>query len=131
MLREKAIRTGISTECSCLLKFFHPSKKIDEVFVSRTDNDRSTGLIACRKELKKVNRRFQECIVFMHQSFSNEELHCVFNFCKVLKEGQDIDCFDEDTIVGPEESDEASVTKDEGVELPDEVKHLRTTFLSN
>ena len=115
---------GVGAECTVLSKFLHPSKKIDEVLVNRTAHHRLSQLIAIRKEAKRVNRRDQICIVFRHESFSHE-IYCCQRYCKVLKEGAEVDIFSLDNTlegehdVGPENGGE------QGVLLPDNFNQLR------
>ena len=94
MPRPRPLIAGTGAECSVLLKYLHPSKRISEVFPNRTANERLDGLVAIKKDGRKVNKKMQQCIIFRHDRFPNEELHCVTRFCKVLKEGAVEDYFE-------------------------------------
>ena len=75
------------------------------------------------KEVKRVNRRDQECIVFHHDTFPNQEIYCVEKFCKVEEEGAAVDFFDGDSTV-----EDLIVQDDEnGEELSQNFENLQAT----
>ena len=93
-------QAGVGAVCTALSRFIHPSKCINDVLKNRAHNHRLTDLLAVRKELKKVNRKMQMCIIFRHDMFPNEELHCCVRYCRVVKEGACEDFFQSDLFPG-------------------------------
>ena len=90
------LKIGTGAECSVLIKMLHPSKLVADTLINKLDNERLLGLLAIRKEVRRVNCKDKTCIVFRHDQFPNEELYCCAKFCKVLKEGSPTDYFDEE-----------------------------------
>ena len=90
MVRNQKLKAGIGAKCSTLIKFLHPSKLITDTLINTPSSKRLKDLVAVRREVKRVNRREQECIVFHHDTFPNQEIYCVEKFCKVEEEGASI-----------------------------------------
>ena len=80
-------RIGIGAECSVLVKFLHPRKKVVAQMPNAGHHERLSGLLSIRREMKQVNQKKQMCIVFRHDSFPDQELHAVTRYAKVDKEG--------------------------------------------
>ena len=87
MVRKASLKVGTGAECSVLLKFLHPAKRVKEVIINKPANGRVDGLVAVKVETKTVNRKDQECVFFCHNSFPNEFLWCCKRYCKVTNEG--------------------------------------------
>lgn len=130
MVRSKPLRPGIGAECSAMIKFLHPSKRISEAMTNCPPTYRLVGLLAIKKETRKVNHRDQSCIVFRHDKFPNEELYCAARFCRVLKEGNEKDFFSlDDRAVAVVDETVPAVTQVEvpREELPPGHEHFRGT----
>ena len=128
MVRTKPLRPGIGAECSVMVRFLHPAKRVSKVLTNRTANDRLTDLLAIRREEKRVKSRTQLCVVFRHDLFPNEEVYCVVRFCKVLKEGSSEDVFPLAAVALPaDQFAQCPQGEEERVELPAGHEHFRGT----
>ena len=63
-------------------------EKTSNKYPNLTAQARMENLIIIRKETKKVRSKEQECYVFHHDDFENEEVYCVKRWVKVNAEGQ-------------------------------------------
>ena len=43
---KKKLNAGIGAECSTLIKYLHPAKRVSEVLVNQPANERLSGLLA-------------------------------------------------------------------------------------
>ena len=81
-------RNGVGAICSVANKYLHPAKTVKDKYPNTTAHSRVTNLLVIRREVKKVRRKDQLCIVFRHPDFDNNiELHTVERWCKVETEG--------------------------------------------
>ena len=123
------LKIGTGAECSVLIKMLHPSKLVADTLINRLDNERLLGLLAIRKEVRRVNRKDKTCIVFRHDQFPNQELYCCAKFCKVVKEGSPTDYFDEEELVPAStvEVTERAVNYEQPEELQADYEHFHGT----
>lgn len=91
--KSKKLNAGVGAECSVLIKFLHPSKRVKEVLINKTAKDRLENLVAVKSETRSVYWKQQSCIVYRHDLFPNEYLHSYERYCKVIKKGKPIDFF--------------------------------------
>ena len=133
---KKKLCPGIGAQCSVLIKFLHPSKRVTDVLINFSDKDRLYDLLAIKAEQKRVKKKIQDCIIFRHDAFPNEELYCVRKFCKVLKEGHVVDIFSTESEQNEEEStgvpvigevSETLASTGTGRPLPDGHENFRAT----
>lgn len=78
---------GIGAVCSVVVQYLHPSKLIKDKYPSRGAKERLGNLVAIRRETLKVNRVDRVCIVFRHDDFPNQLLHCCERWTRVDTEG--------------------------------------------
>ena len=116
---KKRLRVG--AQCNTALKYLHPRRLIQETFPNATAQERLSDLLAIGKEVKKVNRRDQDCITFRHEKFENEIVHAVVRWVKVDEEGPDSQFFDEDGTPEEEEVHNGPEGEGSGAALPNEV----------
>ena len=83
----KKLRRGKHAEVSVLLKYLHPQKLVNDKFPNRTATSKIDKAIVVRCEEKKVTRKQQLCCVLTHESFPDNEVHCVERYARVTKEG--------------------------------------------
>ena len=79
-----------------LLKMVHPSKHIRDKFSNLPDKQRLEGAVVLRKEIKSINCREQEAVIFHHDDFTDTELYASQRFCRILEEGPTVDYFVDD-----------------------------------
>ena len=79
-----------------LLKMVHPSKHIRDKFSNLPDKQRLEGAVVLRKEIKSINCREQEAVIFHHDDFTDTELYASQRFCRILEEGPIVDYFVDD-----------------------------------
>ena len=121
----RQLKVGTGADCSVLIRMLHPSKLVNDTLTNREASERLVGLVALRKELKLVNRREQQCVVFRHDLFPNKELHCCMRYCKVHKEGDPVHFFTAQTdSPGSDEVEVSSATVEESRELPNDFENL-------
>ena len=84
---------GSGTVISVLLKMIHPSKHIRDKFPNLQDKQRLEDAVVLRKEIKSINRREQEAIIFRHDDFADKELYASQRFYRILEEGPTVDYF--------------------------------------
>ena len=97
--QSKTAQHGIGAVASVCKRFLHPSKTVSEKYPNMRPDERLEGCLELRKEVKKVMRREQMCIILRHDDFPNIELHAVERWVKVTKPAAST--FDTDTpIVG-------------------------------
>jgi hypothetical protein len=89
-------RPGIGAVCSAPLKYMHPSAVITGKFPTMAVKQRLSGLLAIRKEQRKLNCKEKDstCIIFRHDDFPNIELYCHHRWCHVEEEGPEVNLFD-------------------------------------
>ena len=122
------LQAGVGAECSVLIKLLHPRKLVSDTLMNWEDNERLVGLVAIKKEKRSVNRKDQDCIIFRHDRFLNQELYCTSKFCKVLKEGSRVDFFaDATSDSAPPVEAQVNLNESESDLLPDGFEHLRGT----
>ena len=71
----------------------HPSKHIRDKFPNLPDKQRLEGVVVLRKEIKSINHREQEAIIFRHDDFADTELYASQRFCRILEECPAVDYF--------------------------------------
>ena len=113
-------KIGVGATCSALTRFIHPRKDVCEKYPNVPSTNKTEGLIVLRKEIKKVNRREQECVVVRHEDFAIE-LHVVRRFCGVITEGPVSEFFSEGIQTKEQQPDVDGPAVDEGVEALTEV----------
>ncbi|KAG7342128.1 hypothetical protein IV203_004158 [Nitzschia inconspicua] len=101
-------KVGIGAVCSAPLRYMRPLRVIQTKHPQIVGTPRIEQLLALRKELKRLNKRLQVCIVFRHDDFPNEEIYCHERFCRVEVESPTAQLFgdieaDEDVEVVEEE----------------------------
>ena len=116
---------GSGAVISVLLKMVHPSKHIRDKFPNLPDKQRLEGAVVLRKEVKSINRREQEAIVFRHDDFADVELYASQRFCRILEEGPTVDYFIHDEEMEGQVEANANV-ETERAELSDAVAQLVT-----
>ena len=108
-------RNGKGAVCSVITRLLHPRKAVTDKYPNAGHNSKVENLIALRKEIKKVNRRDQECVILRHSDFPGVELHAVARYCKVITEGPISEIFVEAGVPEEEAIDDAPPV-DEGLE---------------
>jgi hypothetical protein len=104
---------SVGAICSAPLKYVKPSRVVQDKHPSIRPGERLEGLIAQRREVRKLNRIDQPCIIFRHSSFENVELYCHERWCRVDQEGPG------DQILGAvAEIETVEERSDEVVEIP-------------
>ena len=78
---------GIGATCEALKRFLYPIKVVLNKYPNALAKERLEGLLVIKRESKKVNNKEKVCIMFRHNDFENEELHCAQRYVKVLTEG--------------------------------------------
>ena len=117
---------GSGAVISVLLKMVHPSKHIRDKFPNLPDKQRLEGAVVLRKEIKSINRREQEAIVFRHDDFTDVELYASQRFCRIIEEGSPPDYFvNDDEIEGQLDQPNAN-NESEKTELSDAVAQFVT-----
>lgn len=99
----KRFNHGVGAIAKCQKRYLHPSKVVNETLINTQGDYVVEGLIEIRKEVKKVNKRDQLCIVMRHDLFPNLLLHAVIRWVKVTSEGTAF--FNEDIPVAEEQED--------------------------
>jgi Transposase IS4 len=113
--RSTMVTLGVGAVCSVVVQYLHPSKLIKDKYPSRGAKERLENLLAIRRETLKVNKVQRVCVVFRHDDFPNQELHCCERWARVDQEGPADSFFD----IVPEEVTVEEM--EEGRELPQEV----------
>ena len=73
--RNSKLHHGIGTRCSVLRKYLHPAILVEQLVPNNIHGVRVSDLLTIRKEVRRVKRKEQLCLVFRHPSLDNEELH--------------------------------------------------------
>ena len=110
---------GVGAICRVMMKYLHPSAKIRDKYPNHTSSEKLGELIVIRQEVKKVNRKDQMCLVMRHDTWPNEELHCVKRWAKIVVEGDPSGYFDAPLPTPPQESTAQEAVEEE--EIPDRV----------
>lgn len=129
MARSNRKTMGTGAVITVLLKMIHPSKHIRDKFPNLSDKQRLEGALVIQRELKTINRREQESIVFRHEEFDNIELYASQRFCKIVEEGPATGFFGDG-----EEAKEAAINTNNDsdmIELTDAVARMVTTSSGN
>ena len=79
-------RNGFRATCTAITRFLHPRKVASDKYPNVSNTSKTENLIVLRKGEKIVNRREQNCIVFQHPDFADQELYIVERYCRVLIE---------------------------------------------
>ena len=121
---------GIGAVCLAPLKCMKPSQVLETRVLNARAGERLTGLLAIRKEVERLNRKDQVCIVFRHPDYENQELHCHIRWARVETEGPEAQFFGEvptvETVPEDEEEEEElpsivenseSATRSEDIDL--------------
>jgi len=116
-------RNGVRAICSVITRFLQPKKVICDKYPTAGHTPRTDNLTVIRKVTKNVSQCDQDCIVFRHTDFINEELHAVARYCKVITEGPCIELFTEYTVSSEEVEDNGPVV-DEGLDAMEVVPRL-------
>jgi hypothetical protein len=86
--KKKRLRHGVGAKITVYLKYLHPRQLVTAKFPNAQQQDVLEGCIAVQKEMKKVSRRDQQCIIMRHDAFDDGTLiHAVLRYCKVTQEG--------------------------------------------
>jgi len=93
------LQNGIGARCSVIARFLHPRRLIKERYPYYTFDKRIGGLLVARREQKQVNHRIQQCLVFQHDDFNDQELYAVERYGRVTEEGPSDSFFIEDEEV--------------------------------
>ena len=121
---------GVGADCNTAIKYLHPRKVVCNTFPNATAKDRITNLVAVSKEVKKVNRRDQEVVIFNHEKFDVQP-YAVVRWVKVDEEGPDSQFFDEDDEEGEEEVHNGEDGEESGEPIADRVLQLRNRTITN
>ena len=73
-MTKQKLRNGIGTGCSAIVPFLHLRKIIKERDPNYTFDKMIGGLLVAWREQKQVNYRSQQCLVFQHDNFNDQEL---------------------------------------------------------
>ena len=92
--KSKKLTAGIGASCSVNVKRLHPSKEVAAKFPNLPANSEISNLLAIRKDMKLVNKKQQDCVIFVHPDHDDFEFHAVKKWVKVTKEGQPMHYFD-------------------------------------
>ena len=84
---------GTGAKCDVLLNYIHPTLKVKEEYPNPLDGQRLQKCLLLHQAEKLVNWKAQQCYVFCHNNFLDQELHCVACWCKVVKEGPEDNFF--------------------------------------
>ena len=81
------LRRGKDAIVSILLKYIHPSEHIRTSHPNPGNGQRLDGCSVIRREVKKVRRSDQLCLIVSHEAYPGVELYCVERYTKVTTEG--------------------------------------------
>jgi hypothetical protein len=95
--KKKTMVTG--AVISVLSKLIHPSQSIRDKYTNPANGDRLSSGIVIFQEVRNINRRDQQAIVFRHNDCDEVELYTVKRFCLVETEGNK-DHFFKDNVSG-------------------------------
>ena len=88
-----ALPLGVGATCEVILKHLKPNKYIKFVYPNPEPGQRLGGLVAFKKEVRRINKKEQICIVFRHDEFPNKELFCVKRWVRVTAAGDPTQLF--------------------------------------
>ena len=117
MPRKRKKQNGVGANCRCLKRFLHPRAIVDAKYPNATQQERLDGLVAIRREEKAVNRVQKWCVVFRHDDFPNQELHCSERYAVVQQEGAEADYFQQVQVDNNQE-DAAVEQEENAIETP-------------
>ena len=90
----KSLQVGVGAFCSVLTKYPNPRKEITTFFKNYTSRCKVSDLIVIGREVKKVSKRKQICMLFRHTSFENMTIYWVKCWVRVISEGDQSHYFD-------------------------------------
>ena len=100
------LRRGKDAIVSILLKYIHPSEHIRASHPNPGNGQRLDGCSVIRREVKKVRRTDQLCLIVSHEAYPGVELYCVERYAKVTTEGP-ADYFFDNVVVNAVVEEEA------------------------
>ncbi len=81
---------GKDAYISCLLKFLHPGKVIDEFFLNADKGHHLENLLVCHQETKNLMEKEAMCIIMVSHSVKQDdepiELHLVPKHLKIIEQ---------------------------------------------
>ena len=86
-------RKGVGASCSVLLCYLHPSKLIPDRYPNKDKHDALDGIIITRRDVIRVIRREQLCILMKYEDFGDHKLHCIQKWVRVTREGNEAHSF--------------------------------------
>ena len=92
-MARKRMTMGSGAVILVLLKMVCPFKHIRDKLPNLPDKQRLEDAIIIRREIKSINCREQEEIVFCHDNFNDIELYASQGFCRVVEEGPPLDYY--------------------------------------
>lgn len=127
-----AKRLGMGATISTLSRFLHPSAALRDRNngIALPKEHRTTGLVALRQQVMKVQRKNQLCIICRHEDYVDDdgnaiELHVTKRNVKVEVEG-DLDyAFDAEDLAGLELERAIEREEEEQIEIPQEILNLQ------
>lgn len=101
MAKSTKLYAGKGAKCTILTRFIHPRVLVD-------DNGHRTSIKLLLKEHKKINRKQQECFVFLclDGPASNTICHSVKSHIIITEEGSRADFFTSDDVAAAEKREE-------------------------
>ena len=79
--------------------------------------DRIVDLLVLKREVRKVNRKDQMCVIFRHEDFESTKIYCVQRFCVVTKEGPASEFFPETNTVPENTIKSQNDDQEDGIEV--------------
>lgn len=116
-------KNGAGATWRAITRFLHPRKDVTDKYPNVSNISKTENLIALRKEKKRVNKREQDCIVFWHPDFAEQDLYVVERYCRVINEGPCIELFGEDTS-SIEDLEDNGTTVDVGLDTVEVLPNL-------
>ena len=87
MTSSKQKNVGVGAKCSVLLQVLHSRRDVIAKYPNAIKNQRLDNLIAIEQKIIVVNKSSQICVVFGHNDFPNQTLHCVHRYVNIVEEG--------------------------------------------
>ena len=82
-------RRGVGASCSVLLIYLQPAKLIHDSHTNKYKRDFLSGIIITQRDVIRVTRREQLCILMKHEEFRDHKLHWVQKLVVVIIEGSE------------------------------------------
>ena len=126
--RKKKLRLGVGATCSVFLKYMHSKPVIAGKYPNFIATDRINDLNVIKREVRKVNRKDQMCIIFTYRDFDDVKIYYTQRFAVVTKEETESEFFTEDV---PEANTIATEQRDaveEEIEVPRTDNNLQDTI---